>query len=461
MPILELIAASAQLVVCAAFVAGFLVELNRTKQLRGEARSRRRLIAGLFLLLPLFGPNFGSGLVVLVKGSYFAGVLGLVWLYHTQDDPVRLVVKWMVSLGLIVLAGFAVPMLGIYGVPLLAVVGVGMSVMWAPNIGAMLARPFTSMFEGGDEPDHKACYSQAHAQRMRGRYPEAIALVRAELERFPEDFDGMMFIASVQAENFNDLAAATRTVKEALAQTAREPHQVSYALNTLADWLLKTGDTAGATAALERIVSAFPGTELEQQTIQRLSRLATAGPREKRESVVMPEYERDLGLRGMKLAVKAPEEESAGQKAQRYVERLQHYPSDWEAREELALIYADHYQRLDLALDQLEQLIAAPHQPQKQVVRWLNRAADLNLRIGRDPAAARAAHARIVALFPGSPAAVRAEEAIIALADAKAPDAAKAKATAEEFIDYAARAGLKRKEQEPGANAPRVRGLPS
>jgi len=446
MPITELIAASVQLVVCAAFVAGFLFELNRTKQLRGEARTRRRLIAGLFLILPLFGPNFDSRLVVLVKGAYACGILGLVWLYHTQDNPVRLVVKWVLSLVLIVAGGFSLRVLGQYAPLFMAVIGVGMAILWAPNIGGMVAHPLTSMFEGADEADDKACYSQAQAQRIRGRYPEAIALVRAQLEKFPDDFDGMMFIASVQADNFNDLEAATRTIEEALAQTSREPHQVSYALNTLADWQLKSGDAAKAKATLERVVAKFPGTELEQQTIQRLSRMATSAPRERRESVVMPEYERDLGLRGMKMAAKAPEEEKPEAKAQRYVERLKLYPSDWEAREELALLYADHYQRLDLALEQLEQLIAAPHQPQKQVVKWLNRIADLNLRIGHDPVAARAAHERIVALFPGSPAATRASAASIALADAKAPDAERSQATAEEFIDYAARAGLKRKE---------------
>jgi len=48
------------------------------------------------------------------------------------------------------------------------------------------------------------------------------------------------------------------------------------------------------------------------------------------------------------------------------------------------VIYVDHYGRLDLAADQLEQLIAQPHQPGKQVAHWLNLLADLQIRSGAD-----------------------------------------------------------------------------
>ena len=44
----------------------------------------------------------------------------------------------------------------------------------------------------------------------------------------------------------------------------------------------------------------------------------------------------------------------------------------------------DHYQRLDLATDQLEQMIQQPNQPAKLVVRWLNLLADLQIRSRAD-----------------------------------------------------------------------------
>src|SRR5690348_18087515 len=51
---------------------------------------------------------------------------------------------------------------------------------------------------------------------------------------------------------------------------------------------------------------------------------------------------------------------------------LEQHPLDTEAREKLAVIYADHYHRLDMATDELEQLIQQPNQPSRLVVRWLN-----------------------------------------------------------------------------------------
>src|ERR1035438_6742456 len=70
------------------------------------------------------------------------------------------------------------------------------------------------------------------------------------------------------------------------------------------------------------------------------------------------------------------------QQAEEYVKHLEHHPLDTEAREKLAVLYADRYGRLDLATDQLEQLIQEPNQPAKLVVHWLNLLADLQVRCG-------------------------------------------------------------------------------
>ena len=64
------------------------------------------------------------------------------------------------------------------------------------------------------------------------------------------------------------------------------------------------------------------------------------------------------------------------------VAHLEQHPLDTEAREKLAVIYADHYERLDLATGELEQMITQPNQPAKLVVHWLNLLADLQIRGG-------------------------------------------------------------------------------
>jgi len=83
-----------------------------------------------------------------------------------------------------------------------------------------------------------------------------------------------------------------------------------------------------------------------------------------------------------------------------YVKHLEQHPQDTEAREKLAVIYADHYKRLDLAADQLEQMITQPNQPHRLVVHWLNLLADLQIRSGSDYETVKQTLERIVELGP-------------------------------------------------------------
>ena len=78
---------------------------------------------------------------------------------------------------------------------------------------------------------------------------------------------------------------------------------------------------------------------------------------------------------------------------------------DFEVREKLASAYADQYQRLDLATDQLEQMIAAPGQPARKITHWLNQRADWQVRHGADLATVQATLERIVSQDPNAPAA--------------------------------------------------------
>jgi hypothetical protein len=88
--------------------------------------------------------------------------------------------------------------------------------------------------------------------------------------------------------------------------------------------------------------------------------------------------------------------------ADEYVKQLEKHPSDSATRENLAFLYAEHFKRLDLAVDQLEQLIAFPNETPRNKVRWLNLLADLHIHHGKDLAAAEAALRRIIAQFPSA-----------------------------------------------------------
>jgi len=91
--------------------------------------------------------------------------------------------------------------------------------------------------------------------------------------------------------------------------------------------------------------------------------------------------------------------------ASEYVKHLAEHPFDSEVREKLAVIYAEHYGRLDLAVDQLDQLANQPNQPAKLVVRWLNAMADLQVRYGAELSAIEQTIQRIIDIDPEAPAA--------------------------------------------------------
>jgi len=194
-----------------------------------------------------------------------------------------------------------------------------------------------------------------------------------------------MMLAEIHVENLNDVAGAELAIQRLCAQPGHPPRQIALALNALADWHLKFAqDREAARQDLQQIVQLFPETELALAAAQRIAHLAKTemllSPHD-RQRIHVPEGVKNIGL----LQSSTHLQRSAGVPAKlaaEYVEHLEQHPQDTEAREKLAAIYADHYGRLDLATDQLDQLINQPNQPAKLVVHWLNLLADLQLRHG-------------------------------------------------------------------------------
>ena len=112
-------------------------------------------------------------------------------------------------------------------------------------------------------------------------------------------------------------------------------------------------------------------------------------------------YDRSLGLRGETPDIR-PNEPTPEERANQYIEQLSEHPLDLETRENLALLYANHYKRLDLAIDQLETMVEFRNQAPKQVVRWLNLMADLHIKLAGNVRDARSCLERICQLYPNS-----------------------------------------------------------
>jgi outer membrane protein assembly factor BamD (BamD/ComL family) len=278
------------------------------------------------------------------------------------------------------------------GIPLTAASGLILAIIWRHSIAGIIAKPFGALYDGGDaEVEPQAYYSIAEAKRKRGHYHEAVAAVRTQLEKFPTDFTGQMLLAEIQAENLNDLPGAEVTIQRLCQQPGHAPRNVAYAFNTLADWHLKYAvDRDAARADLQRIVDLFPNSELALVAEQRIGHLAGTNymlaPHD-RPQVHLPEGVKNVGLLQSSQHL-TPTGRDPAEVAGEYVRHLEQHPQDTEAREKLAVIYADHFQRLDLAADQLQQLIDQPNQPARQVIHWLNLLADLQIRhgAGYDPA---------------------------------------------------------------------------
>lgn len=360
--------------------------------------------------------SISSSLIALV---FVAWVLWR-WIKNS-DEPLVLVIRWAITA---VVLGFVYNYAAhahdgfseIAGVLLGAVGGVIMILVWRGRFCDFVGDLIASFYTGGSQQvDPAPFYSTAEAKRKKGKYLEAIADIRAQLEQFPTDFTGWMLLAEIQAENLRDVAAAHDTIEEILHQEGHAPKNIAFALTREADWCLKlTNDHDSARAALEQIVALLPDTEQAQLALQRLAHLTPpemlAERREPRRVTVQHSDAR-IGIQGVPLDVRAPEEDPAEAAAQ-FVRHLEQFPSDNEAREKLALLYAHHYQRLDLATDQLEQLISSPNQPPKEVVRWLNLLADLQVELAGDEVLARQTLQRIPDLYPKTAAAANAAKRV-------------------------------------------------
>jgi len=359
----------------------------------------------------------GKILHIAVNGFFLVVVVGFTgWvlfrLLKRSDAPAKLVFKWIFTAAMMALmiywvvpqfkeGGFA----AIAAIGLAGIWGLVMTITWRHSLIDLVANPIASLYDGGkEEVEPKPFYSIANSKRKTNKPLEAIVEVRKQLAKFPNDYEGVNLLAGIQAEDLQDLASAEITFNHFSDRPDAPPKQVAAALTQLADWHLKIAkDVDSARAVLEKIIARYPETPLATQAAQRIAHL---GGTEKillaakdRQAVAVPEGVQNIGLLDS-TAFLRPAEVDPEKQAADYVKHLEQHPQDTEAREKLAVIYARHYQRLDLAGQELEQLIDDPNQPTKRVAQWLNLLADLQIEGGADYDTARVTLEKIVERFP-------------------------------------------------------------
>jgi hypothetical protein len=214
-------------------------------------------------------------------------------------------------------------------------------------------------------------------------------------------------LANIQAEDMKDLPGAEITFDHFCNLPDAPDKQVAAAWTQMADWHLKLmQDSDSARASLEKIIAKFPDTGLSLAAAQRIAHLdgtvkQLLAPHD-RHAMFVPPGVKNPGLRESMedlIPVEADPEKTAAD----FVKHLEKHPLDTEAREKLAIIYARHYKRLDLAELELNQLIEQPNQPHKLVAHWLNLLADLQIHGGADYETVFATLSKITELFPDLP----------------------------------------------------------
>ena len=355
-------------------------------------------------------------------GAFAAIIAWILWRWaKNSDDPLHLICKWLLTVPAIVSLFFLGRYLdkslagGLdYGAAFISVIwaaitGLYLAILWRGSITRVIAKPFGALYDGGDEElDPQALYSVAESKRRKSDFTAAVSDIRKQLEKFPGDFHGQMMLAEIQAENLNDLAAAEISIQRFCNQKNHAPRNIAYALNTLADWHLKLSvDPDAAREALQKIMELLPGTEFALLAEQRIGHLATREhlmASHDRPRVALPKGVQNIGLM-QSSAHLAPVVADEVKRAEELTAHLVAHPQDTDAREQLAVIYADHYKRLDMATDQLVQLIDQPNQPSRNVIRWLNKLADLQVRHGADYDTVWQTLSKIIERYPNNAAA--------------------------------------------------------
>jgi hypothetical protein len=344
-----------------------------------------------------------------------------------SDEPVKLIIKWFFSLVVLGLHAFiAVPDFArggadaVQGLLLTLVLGIVVNFIWRDSILDAIGGWFGSLYDGGkEEIEPKPYYSTAISKRKMNRPLEAIVAVREQLAKFPSDFEGVTLLASIQAEDTKDLPSAEITLDHFCNSPDAPPRQVAAAWTQMADWHLKIAqDADSARMALEKIIAKFPDSTLSFAAAQRIAHLGGTGKilleAHDRQPLAVPEGVKNIGLLDSTKFLQ-PVEADPAELAAVYVKHLEQHPLDTEVREKLAVIYARHYRRLDLAALELNQLIEEPNLPPKRVAHWLNLLANLQIKGGADCDTVRATLEKIVERFPGLPVAELAQSRLARL----------------------------------------------
>ena len=360
---------------------GFLMWKGLTRAAETDKPLERMLVRLGLSLMVVVGPMLGIGQIFRNAGAVGGGMVG----------------------------GFAVAFI-VAG--LAAIIGILLGIIWAPEFGNMVARPFVNLFMGSSEGEApKPLYSVALARRKQGKFTEAIAEIRAQLERFPDDVEGWMMLAEIQCKDLRQFDQGVATLTTFISREGQSPQHVVLGLARLADWHLELRhDYGAAREILERIVANYPHLPQSRAAYQRLAHLDEKqhyADAHADHPMAVPTADPRLGLR--QHAPPVPVEDIAG-RVEELHRHLEKFALDRESREQLALLYAFQLRQPEQCAEQMEHLLALPDAFPAEIARWLNLLADVAIKVAHDAGAARLALEHLIEWYPATPMAEQARQ---------------------------------------------------
>ena len=353
-------------------------------------------------------PRFLEIAVKVVEYAAAAGLLAYAAfvILKKSEEPLKIIIKAVFTIPFVIYCFDTAAKMGPNGLFLVMVGALLVAIIWTPHLGDVVTGPLMGLFDGGNDRNAaQPFYFIANAKRKRGLYLEAVTEIRQQLKKFPNDYDGVMLLASIQAENLKDLPAAEITLHQFCESPKVPENRIAAAWTALADWQLQYHrDAASARASLEKIIARLPDSNFALAAAQRIAHLGGAEEnfmtQHERPNIVVPVGVQNLGLLDAPKIL-PPAETDPTALAENYLQHLAGHPHDSEAREKLAVIYARDFRRLDLAAQELTTLIEETRHSSKQIAGWLNQLANFQIELGDDIAAVRATLEQIVERFPG------------------------------------------------------------
>ncbi|MDP7049846.1 MAG: hypothetical protein QF721_10365 [Verrucomicrobiota bacterium] len=349
---------------------------------------------------------------------------------NPDNDPFKVIVKWVVTLALVTFMIYATVTANDRGALLVVFIflllpaSMFLALWWVPDISEWIASPITNALTGDSRKSYnKPEYGVANARFKRGQYFEAVEAVDEQLEKHPGDFDGLMLKATIQAENLGDLAAAAATLQQAINDPKQLDYRLPVALNKMADWQLTiAGDPEAARRTLHQIRVEIPHSQAAQLASQRLASLDSSEESEAavvdfnesyqklvEESALKDDFTSPLEL---PKAIESNQHQAAQEALESCLRRVEVHPDSVSNREDLAALYLDHSKNPAKAIEQYDHLLALPGATIHQKAAWLNKLADIQVKSAESHETVRSTLERIIALDPKSAPAARAQQRI-------------------------------------------------